>query len=395
MTAALRLDDLEVEGRKVLVRSDLNVPLRDGAVADDFRIRSSIPTIEALRSRGAAVAVCSHLGRPAGPDPALRMDPVARRLSELGGFAVKKVDDVAGPQAQAAMAAAGAGDVILLENTRFEPGEVANSPELSAALAALADVFVNDAFGSAHRAHASTTGVAEYVLSGAGDLLWSEVEAMDQLLGEPKRPYIVAMGGAKVSGKLGAIRRLLPLVDAMLVGGGMCFTLMAAEAYEIGESLVEESMLEEVSEVLSSAGGGKIMLPVDLVVASSFAAGADYEIVAADRIPKDGVGLDIGPKTIERFSSVIGNAESLFWNGPMGVFEWEPFRAGTAAVAHAVADCMGFTVVGGGDSVAALRVLGLENEVDHLSTGGGAGLEMLEGKTLPGVAALERWVDGA
>ena len=395
MTTALRIDDLEVGGRRVLVRSDLNVPLKDGEVADDFRIQAAIPTIEALRSRGAIVAVCSHLGRPDGPDPALKMDPIARRLGELGGFDVAKADDVAGPQALAALEAAGTGDVVVLENTRFEPGEKTNSPELSKALAGLADAFVNDAFGSAHRAHASTTGVAEHVISAAGDLLWSEVEAMDQLLGDPGRPYVVAMGGAKVSDKLGAIRALLPLVDAMLVGGGMCFTLMAAESYEVGDSLVEESMLGEVREVLESEEGGKIMLPVDVVVAASFTADADHQTVAADRIPKAGVGVDIGPQTTERFSGVIGNAESVFWNGPMGVFEWEPFRAGTTGVARAVADCSGHTVVGGGDSVAALRVLGLESEVDHLSTGGGAGLEMLEGKALPGVVALERWVDGA
>jgi phosphoglycerate kinase len=300
---------------------------------------------------------------------------------------------VVGADAVAAIADAAEGEVVMLENTRFEAGETTNDAPIADGLGALADVFVLDAFGSAHRAHASTVGVAERLPSAAGPLLEAEVDAMGRLLGEPPRPYIVVMGGAKVSGKLGTIRSLLPGVDAMLIGGGMCFTVLAAEGYEVGESLVEESMIGEVSDVLEGMGAGKIILPLDIVVGEEFAADTPHEVVPASDMPKRRIGLDIGPETIERFTGVIGNAESLFWNGPMGVFEWEAFRTGTEAIAGAVAENEGFTVVGGGDSVAALRLLGLENEVSHLSTGGGAGLEMLEGKTLPGVAALERWAD--
>ena len=390
----LGLDDLDVAGKRVLVRADLNVPLDEGQVADDFRIRASVPTIQSLLDRGASpVIVCSHLGRPRGSDPELKMDPVAARLSELGGFTVHKSDAVVGADAVAAIGDAAEGEVVMLENTRFEAGETTNDAPIADGLGALADVFVLDAFGSAHRAHASTVGVAERLPSAAGPLLEAEVDAMGRLLGEPPRPYIVVMGGAKVSGKLGTIRSLLPGVDAMLIGGGMCFTVLAAEGYEVGESLVEESMIGEVSDVLEGMGAGKIILPLDIVVGEEFAADTPHEVVPASDMPKRRIGLDIGPETIERFTGVIGNAESLFWNGPMGVFEWEAFRTGTEAIAGAVAENEGFTVVGGGDSVAALRLLGLENEVSHLSTGGGAGLEMLEGKTLPGVAALERWAD--
>lgn len=384
------LDSLDVTGRTVLVRSDLNVPLDEGAVADDFRIIASLPTITKLRDRGAKVVVCSHLGRPKGPDPALRMDPVAQRLGELGGFPVIKLDEVAGRDVAEAVAAAPRDTVVVLENTRFEAGEKENDPDLADGLAALADAFVNDAFGSAHRAHASTVGVAERLPSAAGDLLRSEVEALSRLLEEPERPYVVVLGGAKVSDKLGVMRQLLPKVDMMLVGGGMCFTLLAASGYEIGTSLLEDSMVGEVGSLLESEHGDKIMLPVDIVVAEEFAADAANRIVAATEIPHGMMGLDIGPESVARFSEVVGTAASVFWNGPMGVFEWDAFRAGTAGVARAIADSPGFTVIGGGDSVAAIRMLGFENEVSHVSSGGGAGLEMLEGKTLPGIAVLGR-----
>lgn len=384
------LDSLDVTGRTVLVRSDLNVPLDEGAVADDFRIIASLPTITKLRDRGAKVVVCSHLGRPKGPDPALRMDPVAQRLGELGGFPVIKLDGVAGLDVAEAVAAAPRDTVVVLENTRFEAGEKENDPALADGLAALADAFVNDAFGSAHRAHASTVGVAERLPSAAGDLLRSEVEALSRLLEEPERPYVVVLGGAKVSDKLGVMRQLLPKVDMMLVGGGMCFTLLAASGYEIGTSLLEDSMVGEVGSLLESEHGDKIMLPVDIVVAEEFAADAANRIVAATEIPHGMMGLDIGPESVARFSEVVGTAASVFWNGPMGVFEWDAFRAGTAGVARAIADSPGFTVIGGGDSVAAIRMLGFENEVSHVSSGGGAGLEMLEGKTLPGIAVLGR-----
>lgn len=395
MARYLTLDDVDVAGQQVLVRADLNVPLESGEVTDDFRIRASLPTIQHLRNSGATVVVCSHLGRPKGRDPQLTMDPVAARMSELGGFPVRKLDEVIGPEVEAAVTAAASGDVLLLENTRFEPGETKNDPDLADGIARLADLFVLDAFGSAHRAHASTVGVAERLRSVAGPLLVAEVEALTRLLEDPERPFTVILGGAKVSDKLGVIRSLLPKVDMMLIGGGMCFTLLAAEGYEIGDSLFEEERLEEVREVLASPYGDRISLPQDIVVADRFAADAQARTVDRDDIPDDWIGLDIGPETIERFSAVVHGSASVFWNGPMGVFEWDRFRTGTEQVARSLSDFDGFSVVGGGDSVAAMRLLGLENTVSHLSTGGGAGLEMLEGKTLPGVATLERWADGS
>jgi phosphoglycerate kinase len=384
------LDAVDVDGRVVLVRSDLNVPIADGRVGDDFRVSASLPTIDALRARGARVVVCSHLGRPAGFDPAYSMEPVTRRLGELGGFPVVQAPSVVGPDAASAVASAGDA-VVVLENTRFEAGETMNDPAVADGLAALADVFVNDAFGSAHRAHASTVGVAERLPSAAGLLLAAEIEAFSHLLGDPARPYVVVMGGAKISDKLAVIRSLLPRVDRMLIGGGMCFTLLAACGHEIGGSLVEESMIDEVAGLLDGPDPGKIVLPTDIVAADSFAADAAHRIVPAKAIPGAAVGLDIGPESVSRFGALVREAGSVFWNGPMGVFEWEAFRRGTAGIADAVAASSGYTVVGGGDSVAALRMLGREGDVGHVSTGGGAGLEMLEGKTLPGVAALQRW----
>ena len=385
------LDTLDVEGKRVLVRSDLNVPLAEGAVADDFRIQASLPTIEALRARGAHVIVASHLGRPKGADPAFSMAPVSKRLGELGGFPVIQADTVYGPDVQALIADAPEGAVVVLQNTRFEPGESKNDVEVAAGLATLADVFVNDAFGTAHRAHASNVGVAERVPSAAGRLLEGEIEAFGRLLGEPDRPYVVILGGAKVSDKLDVIKHLLPKVDLMLVGGGMCFTLLKAGGYRVGDSLVEESMIDEVRGILEGPGGAKIVLPDDLVVADRFAADAAHRVVPATEIPDGMMGLDIGPETVRRFGGVIEEAASVFWNGPMGVFEWKAFRNGTAGIAEAVASSDGYTVVGGGDSVAALRLLGRDDEVSFVSSGGGAGLEILEGKNLPGIAALERW----
>lgn len=387
------LDSLRVEGATVLVRSDLNVPLDDGQVADDFRIGASLPTIKTLLARGAKVVVCSHLGRPKGIDDDLRMDPVAARMSKLGGFPVNKLDVVAGPEAEAAIAATDFGTVTLLENTRFEPGEKKNDAALADALARLADLFVLDAFGTAHRAHATTVGVAERLPAAAGLLLEKEVTALSSLLGEPERPYVVILGGAKVSDKLAVMEQLLPRVDKMLVGGGMCFTLLAAQGYEVGNSLVEESMIGVVAALLGGEYGDKIVLPTDIVAATKFAENANWSIVAADAIPADSLGLDIGPASIAMFKDAVDDAASVFWNGPMGVFEWEAFRAGTAGVASAVAETDGFTVIGGGDSVAAIRLLGREDQVSHVSSGGGAGLELLEGKELPGIRALERWND--
>jgi phosphoglycerate kinase len=387
------LDSLRVEGATVLLRSDLNVPLDAGRVADDFRIAASLPTIAALRDRGAKVVVCSHLGRPKGVDDALRLDPVAARLSELGGFPVTKVNTVAGAEAESAVAAADAGTVVMLENTRFEDGEKRNAPELADALARLADFFVLDAFGTAHRAHATTVGVAERLPSAAGLLLQKEVDALSTLLGDPQRPYTVILGGAKVSDKLAVMEHLLPRVDRMLVGGGMCFTLLAAQGHGIGTSLVEDSMVDVVGQLLGGEFGAKIMLPSDIVVAEAFAEDAAHRVVPVDAIPDDMMGLDIGPASVADFATAINEAASVFWNGPMGVFEWEAFRAGTAGVAAALADTKGFTVIGGGDSVAAIRLLGREDQISHVSSGGGAGLELLEGKELPGIKALERWKD--
>lgn len=375
----------------MLLRADLNVPLDEsGGVTDDFRLQSSLPTINELRSRGARVVVCSHLGRPKGqPDPRLTMNAVAARLEELGGFDTIKVDSVVGPDVAAAIATAGDA-VVMLENVRFEAGETTNDAGLSRAFADLADVFVLDAFGSAHRAHASTAGVAALLPAAAGRLLEEEVRALGRLLGTPDKPFVVVLGGAKVSDKLAVMKHLLPRVDLMLVGGGMCFTLLKAGGYEIGDSLLEESMIEEVEDLLASDDGGKIVLPLDIVVADRFAADADHETVPATAIPDDTIGLDIGPESVRRFGGVILSGESIFWNGPMGVFEWEAYRHGTAGVAAAVADCPGFTVVGGGDSVSALRMLDRDDQVSHVSSGGGAGLEMLEGKELPAIAALRR-----
>lgn len=382
------ITDLSCAGRTVLVRADLNVPLVDGRVDDDFRIEAAVPTIQALRSAGARVVVCSHLGRPKGVDPAWSMAPVGRRLAQLGGFPVTTAADVAGPGARAAVDAQ-TDEVVLLENTRFEPGETSNDPGLAQRLADLAGAFVMDAFGSAHRAHASTVGVAERLPSYAGPLMEAEVAAFSRLLGDPARPFVVILGGAKVSDKLGVIRALLPKVDAMLVGGAMCFTLLAAEGYAVGDSLVEPDLLAEVGEVLASPHGSRLVLPIDLVVADRFAADAAHRVAPATDLPDGMMGLDIGPETAARFARILGGADTVFWNGPMGVVEWPAFAAGTRAIAEAIAAAHAYSVAGGGDSVAALREMGLAHAVSHLSTGGGAGLELIEKGTLPGIEVLQ------
>ena len=388
----LTLDDLEPEGRRVLLRSDLNVPLRGGKVADDFRIRAAAPAVGRLREAGAAVVVCSHLGRPGGRvEEGLRLAPAAEALAAVGGFPVECARDLAGADAARLVDAARPGDVVLLENTRFHPGEAANDPALAAALAEGMDLFVLDAFGSAHRAHASTAGVAARLRSAAGPLLVEELEAFRVLMEDPPRPFVVVLGGAKVSDKLPLIEALLPRVDAMLIGGGMCFSLLAARGCEVGLSLVEPDHLESLRELMAGEAGQRIALPVDAAAADRFAPDAAFSAVDVESIGEGRMGLDIGPRTAERFAEVIAGAGSVFWNGPMGVFEWERFRAGTAAVAEAIASSEAFSAAGGGDSAAALRLLGLEGGVTHLSTGGGAGLELLQGRTLPGVAALERW----
>lgn len=391
MKRFLTLDDVDVEGRTVLVRSDLNVPIDNGEVTDDFRIRMAAGTITRLREAGARVVVCSHLGRPKGPDPAFSLAPVAARLSDIVGYSVSHIPATVGEVATAAVNRAKPGDVVVLENTRFEEGETKNDPTLADEFAGLCDIFCQDAFGSVHRAHASTVGVAERVQSVAGPLLVSEVESLGRFLSDTERPYVVILGGAKISDKLGVIRSLLPRTDAMLIGGGMCFTLMKADGHDVGSSLIEEDMVDEVREIQRGPDGHKLRLPADIVIADRFAEDAEHRTVAAGDIPEGWMGLDIGPATVDAFTDVIRDAGSVFWNGPMGVFEWEAFRSGTERIAQAVADCSGFTAVGGGDSAAALRMLGLADEVSHLSTGGGAGLELLEGAELPGVKVLERW----
>lgn len=392
MPGLLTLAGLDSSNRRVLLRADLNVPLSNGKVADDFRLRASLPAIDLLRRSGAAVMVCSHLGRPQGRViEGLRMSPVAAALSELGGFPVAAARDTVGPDARRLARGAGPGDVVLLENTRFHHGETANDPDYAAALAGLADLFVMDAFGSAHRAHSSTTGVAAHLQSAAGPLLVRELEVFRVLMENPPRPFTVLLGGAKVSDKLPLIRALLPKVDAMLVGGAMCYSFLAVEGYEVGDSLIERDNLDALGDLLGGHRGDSLVLPVDVVTADRYAPDAYSGIVDVAAIEKGRMGLDIGPRTAETFAEVIAGSAAVFWNGPMGVFEWEPFRAGTAAVAAALADADAFTVAGGGDSVAALRLLGREGDLSHLSTGGGAGLELLQGRKLPAVTALEAW----
>ncbi|HSM01867.1 MAG TPA: phosphoglycerate kinase [Acidimicrobiia bacterium] len=381
------IDDLEVEGRTVLVRADLNVPLDGGAIGDDFRLRAALPTIEALRARRAAVVLCSHLGRPKGIDPAYSMKPVGARLSEIGGFPVTVADDVAGPGARTAVDDQ-TDDVVVLENTRFEDGETTNDPGFAGRLAALADAFVLDAFGSAHRAHASTVGVSALLPSAAGPLLLSEVRAFARIIDDPDRPFVVALGGAKVSDKLGVIDALLPKVDVMLVGGAMCFTLLVAEGYDVGDSRVEGDQVDAARKVLQSVNGGRVTLPTDVIVGERFERDTTHRVVPATDMPRDGMGLDIGPESAERFASILEGADTIFWNGPMGVFEWPAFASGTLRVAKAVDANRGYSVVGGGDTVAALEEFGLGDGVSHLSTGGGAGLELIEQGTLPGLEAL-------
>jgi phosphoglycerate kinase len=379
MPQYLTLDDVEVNGLAVLVRSDLNVPIEDGVITDDFRIRAALPTLERLVDSGARVSVCSHLGRPEGRDPALSLRPVAEAMAALSS---KEVGFLEG------------GQITILENTRFDPGETDNDPALAARLADGSDLFVQDAFGSVHRAHASTVGIADLVKSVAGPLLDAELTALSRFLGDPPIPYVVVLGGAKVTDKLGVIENLLPRVDAMLIGGGMCFTLLKAKGVEVGTSMVEEEMVDKVRGLVEGTHSEKIIVPSDVVVADAFAESAEHKEVYVKDIPTGWMGLDIGRETKQLFAAVIRTAETVFWNGPMGVFEWEPFRAGTEAVARGIAEATAFTAVGGGDSVAALRMLGLESEVSHVSTGGGAGLELLEGKELPGVKVLEKWVSG-
>ncbi|MEV6517801.1 phosphoglycerate kinase [Micromonospora chalcea] len=393
------LDDLLAEGvsgRRVLVRADLNVPLdkQTGDITDDGRIRAVLPTLSALVQAGAKVVVCSHLGRPKGaPDPQFSLRPVAGRLGELLGAPVAFAEDTVGDSARSTVAGLADGQVALLENLRFNKGETSKDDAERGAfadqLAALGDAYVDDAFGAVHRKHASVHDVPARLPHVAGRLVLREVEVLSRLTGSPERPYVVVLGGSKVSDKLAVIEALLPTVDRLLIGGGMCFTFLKAQGHEVGTSLLEKDMVETCRNLMERAPG-KIMLPVDVVAADAFAPDAAHDTVPADGIPSHRLGLDIGPETVAGFAAVLSQAKTIFWNGPMGVFEMAAFANGTRGVAEAITKADAFSVVGGGDSAAAVRALGLdESSFGHISTGGGASLEYLEGKTLPGIAALE------
>ena len=385
------LDDLDVDGRRVLVRVDFNVPLKGGAVADDTRIRAALPTLRELRERGAALILVSHLGRPKDREPELSLRPVGKRLSELLDVEVKLAPGVVGDGVTQAAHQLSPGDVLLLENVRYEPGETENDPTLAAGLAALAEVYVNDAFGAAHRAHASTEGVAHRVSqSAAGRLLEREVTTLNGILEDPAKPLMAVVGGAKVTDKVAVIDRFLEVADAVLIGGAMCFPFFKAQGHEVGDSLCEAEGIEPARLALEKAAGTacRLELPTDLVLGDRFGADAQRRELDGVDVPAGWMGLDVGARTAERYAAEISKAGTVFWNGPMGAFELEPFAAGTRAVADAVAEAAGTTVVGGGDSAAALQQFGLADKVTHLSTGGGASLELLEGKRLPGVEAL-------
>jgi phosphoglycerate kinase len=385
------LADTDVQGRRVLVRVDFNVPLRDGTITDDTRIRAALPTIEALRERGARIILVSHLGRPKGSDPALSLRPVAERLAELTGASVVAATDVVGESARACVERLAPGEILLLENIRFEAGETKNDPQLAKELAGLCDVYVNDAFGSAHRAHASTEGITHHVNdTAAGLLLEREVNQLNAILANPARPLVAVLGGSKVTDKIAVLDRFLEIADTLLIGGAMCFPFFKVQGHAIGDSMCEAEGLEPARAVLEKAASARaeLVLPSDLGLAERYAPDAPRREFDDVEVPPGWMGLDIGPRTARRYGELIDGGATIFWNGPMGVFEFESFASGTRAVAEAVAHASGTTVVGGGDSAAALQQFGLADAVTHLSTGGGATLELLEGRTLPGVAAL-------
>ncbi|HVE98247.1 MAG TPA: phosphoglycerate kinase [Mycobacteriales bacterium] len=387
------LDDLPVAGRRVLVRCDLNVPLDGTAITDDGRIRASVPTLRSVIERGGRAVVMSHLGRPKGQVVATySLGPVADRLEQLLGVPVRRATDVVGESAQSAVAGLADGEVALLENVRFEPGEEAGDEAFADRLAALGDCYVGDGFGALHRAHASVAGVPARLEHAAGYLVQAELDVLRRLTTDPERPYVVVLGGSKVSDKLNVITNLLGVVDKLLIGGGMCFTFLAARGHGVGDSLLEADQLDAVREMVALAErrGVQLLVPEDVVIAQQVSATAPTQVVSADAIPAGWKGLDIGPASVRTFTAALAGARTVFWNGPMGVFELAPFAAGTLGVAEAVAATGGFSVVGGGDSAAAVRQLGLAEKFGHISTGGGASLEYLEGKVLPGVAALEK-----
>ena len=390
------IEDIDVSGKRVLCRCDFNVPTKNGKITSDKRIVAAMPTIKYLVDHNAKVILCSHMGKPKGEvKPELSLQVVADRISELLGKPVVMAKDVVGEDAKAKAAALKDGDVMLLENTRFEKGETKNDPELSKALASMADLFVNDAFGTAHRAHSSTAGVADYLPAVCGYLVQKEVSIMGKALADPERPFVAILGGAKVSDKLNVINNLLEKVDTLIIGGGMAFTFLAAKGYDIGSSLVDSEKIDYCKEMMAKAEskGVKLLLPVDAVVADSFPNPIDAEIavetVAADAIPADKMGLDIGEKSQALFADAVKSAKTVVWNGPMGVFENPTLAKGTIAVAQALADSSAVTIVGGGDSAAACEQLGFANKITHISTGGGASLEFLEGLELPGIACLQ------
>ena len=390
------IEDVEVSGKRVLCRCDFNVPTKDGKITSDKRIVAALPTIEYLVKHGAKVILCSHMGKPKGEwKPELSLKVVAARLSELLGQEVIMAADVVGEDAKAKAAALENGQVMLLENTRFMKGETKNDPELSRELASMADLFVNDAFGSAHRAHSSTAGVADHLPAVCGYLVQKEVSIMGKALADPERPFVAILGGAKVSDKLKVINNLLEKVDTLIIGGGMAFTFLAAKGYCTGKSLLDAEKVDYCKEMMAKAEakGVKLLLPVDAAVAAAFPspidAPIDVDIVAADAIPADKMGLDIGPKTMELYAEAAKNAKTVVWNGPMGVFENPVLAKGTIAVAQALAESDAVTIVGGGDSAAACEQLGFADKITHISTGGGASLEFLEGLALPGIACLE------
>lgn len=386
------ISDIRVKGKRVLVRVDFNVPFEDGRITDDHRITESLRTINYLRRSGARVILASHLGRPEGKvKEELRLDPVARRLSELLGAPVRKLADCVGPEVETAIAGMKDGDVVLLENLRFHPGEEANDDAFARKLAALADVFVNDAFGAAHRAHASTVGVARYLPAVAGFLMEKELVNLSRALESPTRPFVAILGGKKVSDKIGVIRNLLTKADTLLIGGAMAYTFLRGKGYHVGASFCEEDKLDLARSLMDEARQRNVgfHLPEDVVVADRFAEDASHKIVPADAIPEGWMGMDIGPKTAAAFRQIILGARTVIWNGPMGVFEFPAFAAGTKEVARSMADSTAVTIVGGGDTAAAVEQIGLAERMTHISTGGGASLEFMEGRELPGVAVLQ------
>jgi len=380
--------DIDVKGKKVLVRVDFNVPLKDGKVADDTRILGALPTINYLLKQGASLILCSHLGRPKGVDPTFSLKPVAEHLATLVDVPVKFAADCVGPVAEEAVASLHPNEILVLENTRFHAGETKNDPEMAQQLASLADIFVNDAFGTAHRAHASNVGVSSHLPAVAGFLLEKEIKYLGQAIANPEHPFIAILGGAKVSDKIDVIRNLLTKADQILIGGGMANTFFKAQGYQMADSLVEDEVLD-TARLLLSEGSDRLRLPVDVVIADAFSNDAESKVMSMGNIPSGWRVLDIGPETVANYAKVVSGARTVVWNGPMGVFEFSSFAKGTFGLAHAIADSSATSIIGGGDSVAAINQSGLSDKVTHISTGGGASLEMLEGKVLPGLAALQ------